>query len=101
MESHAERIYKLDDMGPADMKEFIKKNFNSEDRWIFIITGISGPTGKTWLDNKLTSAGYRAFELAYNLGFHTHFGDDDKNRLYIDRINNVVYVLLNKRIERQ
>lgn len=63
-----------------------------------IITGRPGPTGKTWLREELRAMGYNAFEISENLYMFVEYSDD-KNHVTYDTRDNVIVVVLNKRLE--
>lgn len=62
--------------------------------YTYYILGRCGPTGKTWLTEKLIEHGYRAVELeALNW---LVFDLLRRNYVYIDRGTRSVYIILNK-----
>lgn len=63
-----------------------------------IITGKTGPTGKTTLCKLLESVGVKAFEISEDLNFYvdyTHMGD--KNIMIVNEFNESILVVLNRR----
>jgi predicted transcriptional regulator with HTH domain len=65
----------------------------------YIILGAPGPTGKTWLTDRLTEDGYRAFEISEDIGELVLYRDD-KNHYISDYFSKVVTIVLNRSLER-
>ena len=61
----------------------------------YIILGAPGPTGKTWLKDRLTEAGYRAFEISEDI-FDLVIYRNDKNHYISDYFSKVVTIVLNR-----
>lgn len=64
----------------------------------YIILGAPGPTGKTWLTDRLTEDGCRAFEISEDIS-DLLFYRDDKNHYLPNYFNKVVTIVLNKPLE--
>ena len=65
--------------------------------WVYIITGKPGPTGKTFLCNKLKYNGYNAYEISEDTGRSVkYFGD--VNTFNINYEKKQVVIVLNKPI---
>lgn len=62
-----------------------------------IITGRTGPTGKTTLCKLLNNAGVRAIEISESLNYHVDYLDMYENEMIIDDENKIVLVVLNRR----
>lgn len=63
--------------------------------YTFIITGKIGPTGKTWLTNKLRESGYTAIEITDQLYTLVDYIFPDRNAVHFDRINRTAVIVLN------
>ena len=66
-------------------------------KYTFIILGKVGPTGKTWLLNRLRENGYRAIEITdaiYDLVDYK----DDRNHIMEDELTDTVTIVLNHRL---
>lgn len=63
---------------------------------IYIILGKTGPTGKTWLWDKLTKHGLNAIEITESIDGLVTYNDDQNH--YIEPIFGVTVVILNKRL---
>lgn len=63
--------------------------------YTFIITGKIGPTGKTWLTNKLRESGYTAIEITDQLYTLVDYTFPDRNAVHFDRINRTAVIVLN------
>ena len=67
------------------------------DNPLYIICGRSGPTGKTWLCNRLQEAGYNAVEISEGINYLVEYRD---NRNHISDMGfNQVIIVLNKRLD--
>lgn len=44
----------------------------------YVICGQGGPTGKTWLWNKLRESGYNAVEISECISWFVDYNDEDK-----------------------
>ena len=66
-------------------------------KYTVLIMGRPGPTGKTWLCDHFNAVGVRAIELSETINGDVSY-DYDLNRVYIDRDNEIVTVILNKSI---
>lgn len=65
----------------------------------YIICGKSGPTGKTWLWNKLRGAGYNAIEISEGINYFVDY-NDDQNHMY-DMGFNQFLIVLNKPLDNE
>ena len=79
----------------ADVYRAIVGNQFLKD-YTVIITGKTGPTGKTTLCKLLVSAGVRAIEISEDLNFHVRYSDDNKNEMIVNEFNETVLVVLNR-----
>lgn len=62
-----------------------------------IITGKTGPTGKTTLCKLLVNAGVRAFDISESLNDHVNYSfRNDQNDMIVDEENETVLVILNR-----
>lgn len=66
--------------------------------WVYIITGRSGPTGKTHLYNMLKKNGYNAYEISEDMIDLVDY-QDNRNHYKIDYAKKQVMIVLNKRID--
>ena len=60
-----------------------------------IITGRTGPTGKTTLCKLLNNAGVRAIEISEDLNFYVEYSNN-KNNVIVKEFNETVLVVLNR-----
>lgn len=67
--------------------------------YTYIISGKPGPTGKTWLRNKLKEAGLRVHEITEHCVNFVQYNDDE-NHFIRDGIDDTVIIILNRRIKR-
>lgn len=86
-----------------DLKQFIQsieyKSYNSD--YVFVILGRTGPTGKTYLTNKIISNGYRAIDMSEKLlSYHILLNADEENHYDVDEKNKIITVVLNKELEK-
>ena len=70
-----------------------------DPEWNYIITGRGGPTGKTFLYNKLKKNGYNAIEISEDLAGLVDYRDN-KNHYFVDRAKKQLVIVLNKPIYR-
>lgn len=64
----------------------------------FIILGRTGPTGKTWLCDKLKASGYNAVELSEMIYNFVSYEDSDNHYLF-DYDNGITIVILNRHLK--
>lgn len=64
--------------------------------WVYIITGRPGPTGKTFLCQKLKQNGYNAFEISEVAAGVLDY-KDNKNHYKVDYVNKQLLIVLNKK----
>lgn len=77
------------------LKRILRDNRIGRETCTIIITGRSGPTGKTWLCNELVKNGYRAMEMSPL--FHSlNLKDDGINHVVVDDSVDQVIVVLNE-----
>jgi hypothetical protein len=65
--------------------------------YTYVILGKSGPTGKTWLWDKLRNEGFGVIEISediYKLVDYT----DDHNHCIVDNFRKTIIIILNKRL---
>ena len=76
----------------------IKRSWKlNNDKYLFIITGKVGPTGKSWLKKELITQDYNAVEISgslYSLVEYT----DDKNHFIVDEYEKTVLIVLNRNL---
>lgn len=65
-------------------------------KYTVIITGTTGPTGKTTLCKLLVNAGVNAIEISESLNNHVQYSDRNENVMIIDFENKTVLVVLNR-----
>lgn len=63
--------------------------------YTYVILGKSGPTGKTWMWDKLRSRGLRAIEISEHIYDLVEYSDSD-NHCLIDEHTQVVTIVLNR-----
>ena len=71
---------------------------NSQDLrgYTVIITGRTGPTGKSTLYKLLYNAGIRVFDISEGLNSHINYTYNNENKLIVDPYNETVLVVLNR-----
>lgn len=62
----------------------------------YLVMGRGGPTGKTWLVDQLTNAGYRAIDIAEGAFEFIISRQTKGNYMKIDTKNKIVYISLNE-----
>lgn len=78
-----------------DVLEFAR---TEDPNWNYIITGKGGPTGKTFLYNKLKKNGYNAIEISEDIAGLVDYRDN-KNHYFVNRAKKQLLIVLNKRID--
>lgn len=76
--------------------------YGQSDRYkdyTFIILGNSGPTGKTWLHNKLVDLGRRAIEITEYVYPHIAYMHYE-NAVEVDELTKVIVIILNKDVRK-
>ena len=63
--------------------------------WVYIITGRGGPTGKTFLCDKLKKNGYNAFEISEDLCGLVSYCDNE-NHYMVDHAKKKFVIVLNR-----
>lgn len=61
-----------------------------------IITGRTGPTGKTTLCRLLVNAGVDAIDISENLNSYVQYSNDSRNAMIINDDNSSILVILNR-----
>ncbi len=69
------------------------------DSYIYIVIGKPGPTGKTWLVDRLRSRGLTAIEIMPELNLMVNYLDD-RNHVFLDHENHQVLIVLNQPISK-
>lgn len=64
----------------------------------FVILGKTGPTGKTWMTNKLRELGFKAIEISEEVNSILSY-NDDYNHYITDFDNDVTVIILNHPLE--
>lgn len=62
--------------------------------YTYVILGKSGPTGKTWLWNKLKSRGFTVIEISEYIHRLVNYTDTD-NYCLVDHFNKAIIIVLN------
>ena len=86
------------DLSPSKILYSLEKNQFSKE-YQYIILGRTGPTGKTWLYERLKERDYSVTELSEDINSFVLYRDFD-NHIDIDHLNKRVTIVLNKAIER-
>lgn len=73
------------------------KDFTSE--YLYLILGKPGPTGKTWLTQKLKERGCQAAELSEELA--PFLNADRFNHVVVDDLEKQVVIILNRDLPKQ
>lgn len=81
-------------------KYIVEDNYENLKDFTFIILGKPGPTGKTWLCNKLKKHGLNAIELTETLLDYIDYTghQSSMNDYYEDHDNKYVVIILNRPI---
>lgn len=77
----------------------IHRHLNNPHEYTYIIMGKPGPTGKTWLCDKLRQRGYNACEVSESLCWLIDYHDNN-NHYLIKNEYRVVVIILNQPVER-
>lgn len=82
----------------------ILRHFTSNDKFInsdylFLVLGKPGPTGKTWLTQKLKEHGYQVAELSEELA--PFLNADKYNHVIVDELEKQVVIILNRSLPTQ
>ena len=79
----------------------VEKFADSRDKnWTYIILGTSGPTGKTYLWNKLREKGYNVIELSEDFGPLVKYRDNE-NHYLIYEYSKCLVIMLNKPLRKE
>ena len=73
------------------------QKFYKKEKWIYIITGKPGPTGKTHLCEMLKLNGHNAIEISESINNLVDYNDDE-NHYHINFTEKQMTLVLNKRI---
>lgn len=98
-------LSKNNNMRPSDFFDLLCKDVPLKDlqEYTFIIGGIGGPTGKTWLCGRLNDIGCKAIELSntalYSFAYFKY--TDDKNHYIINHMDKLVTIVLNKPLPKE
>lgn len=71
--------------------------FQGDREWVYIITGKSGPTGKTFLYEQLKKNGYNAIEISEDMVGLVIY-QDTENHYFVDHAKKKLVIVLNKPI---
>lgn len=71
--------------------------FQGDREWVYIITGKSGPTGKTFLYEQLKKNGYNAIEISEDMVGLVIY-QDTENHYFVDHAKKTLLIVLNKPI---
>lgn len=63
--------------------------------YTYVILGRSGPTGKTWLWDKLKSNGFEVLELSETIYKLVNYADSD-NHVLVDDLHKAIVIILNR-----
>lgn len=74
------------------LEDILLGKFGEPETNTYIILGKSGPTGKTWLWNKLRECGFNAFEITEDILRSNVTFEDDRNHCIVD-IDHVTIIL--------
>ena len=83
---------------PAKILEGISKLLLNSNEYTYIVLGRVGPTGKTWLCDRLRKLGYSAFEISEDICWLVSYIDDE-NYVRIDEYRKVCVIVLNTPIK--
>lgn len=75
----------------------VKSDTLERKDYLYVILGRPGPTGKTWLRDKLRAAGLLAVEVVTGLDYFVEF-KDNKNHYTVDDEQEQVVIILNERL---
>lgn len=92
---------RFEDMSP----EYIFRHLTgvaigSPKDYTYIITGKTGPTGKTWLCNRFILDGYKAVEITQGLMFACEYLHNG-NEYSINADNRTVVIILNRPLKKE
>ena len=89
------------DLTNKDVLEVITDIRIDKEEYKIVVTGKQGPTGKTWICNRLLSLGYKVCELDLNELTDLPRYQEDKNYFLIDKDLKFIVVILNKEINNE
>ena len=83
---------------PAEIYDYIISNEKiSPDDYVCIIAGRCGPTGKSWLTERLNTMGYAAIEITEPMLVSGAVSfNDDKNHFIVDDFRKSITIILNR-----
>ncbi len=86
---------------PSRILDMLMTHTRSMDMvtYTYIVLGKPGPTGKTWLVDRLRSRGLTAMEIIPELNLLVEYRDD-RNHVFLDHENHQVLIVLNQPISK-
>lgn len=88
-------VPKRRDMSPAAILDMIASMCNPKD-YTYIILGQPGPTGKTWLCDRLKSRGFKAIEISEDVIKYVAYYERPGNSITFDDFDKHVTIILNE-----
>lgn len=85
----------LPKMTPSRILDHIIKEVDDSKDYLYLVMGKYGPTGKTWLYERLKENGYNAIELTEDIWDYVIYREG-VNRYYINPVKKLVVVVLNE-----
>lgn len=83
------------EMSPLDILRFAKAKEKLGENWTYIITGKTGPTGKTYTWGLLRRHGYNATEISEDIFSLVEY-KDDKNHFLVNDMGRYAIIVRNK-----
>lgn len=87
----------LPKMSPSRILDHILTEVDDSKDYLYLIMGRVGPTGKTWLYERLKENGYNAIEITEDV-FEYVIYLERVNRYRIDPAKKLVTIVLNERL---
>lgn len=87
----------LDRQSPAYFLHHLTKHkrlYNLGENTI-VVLGRRGPTGKSWITQRLTEQGYKAIEISESVSAHVEY-QDNLNHLIVNPYSGIVTLILNR-----
>ena len=78
-------------------KRLLMEDTPERKDYLYVIMGQVGPTGKTWLRDKLRESGRLTVEVMESIYNFVEF-KDNKNHYTVDDLNEQVIIILNERL---
>lgn len=91
------RVFEFDDLRPSRIVHHIRDNIEDSRKYLYLIMGNPGPTGKTWLYEGLKQYGYNVVEIAEDICYHVKY-TDKRNHYRIDPARKLVTIILNEQL---